>query len=138
MKSDQISLEACVQVPVSSKICQIWKLNYATANSTVRYIGHFLINYLSEGDLNGPLSVANWIRGTERHRIAAMRHRITCAKQTSVTFFLSFPQATDDLRKMNRPYVIPHTYNTYRCRLVPGTTPPFNYTGHLHHHNWLS
>ena len=35
---------------------------------------------------------------------------------------------------MNQPYAIPHTYNTYRCRLVPGAMPPFNYTGHLHHH----
>ena len=35
---------------------------------------------------------------------------------------------------MNQPYAIPHTYNTCRCRRVPGAMPPFNYTRHLHFH----
>ena len=100
--------------------------------SMVRYTGHFLINCLSEGDLTDPLSIAKlgtWHGETSHCCVATLHH---LRKQTSIFFF--FPQATDDLRKMNRPYAIPHTYNTCRCRLVPGAMPPFNYTGHLHHH----
>ena len=106
----------CVQAPVSSKIFQIWKLNYAAAKSTVRCTGHLFINCLSEGDLIGPLSVAKlgtWHGETSRCRDVTPHHL-----HKKIFYFILF-------------------FIFCRCRLVPGAMPPFNYTGHLHRLDWL-
>ena len=76
----------CVQAPISLKIFQIWKLNYAAAKSTVRYTGHFLINYLLEGDLTGPLSVAK-TGYVARGNIALLRCNTASLAQTNKNFF---------------------------------------------------
>ena len=134
LKSDQISLDPCVQAPVLSKIYQIWKIYYAVAKSTVRYTGHFFINYLSEGELTGPLSffkLATW-HGKTLHRcdatphhsepkcwheapqhIKLRKHPMACAKLSSYLAFF------------------------FKCRLLTSAMPPFNYTRHLHFLNYL-
>ena len=72
----------------------------------VRYTDHYLINYLSDGDLTGPLSVeklSTWHGETLHCRDATPHH----LRKTIPFFFPCKPLMT--CTKLNQPYVIPHT-----------------------------
>ena len=75
-KSDQISLETCVQEPVSSNIDQIWTNHYTVSKSRATYSCRIWINCLSEGEVTSPLPLFKIIyvaRGTS-HRCDSTPH----------------------------------------------------------------
>ena len=88
-KSDRISLEACVYRRQSrQRFTNSGKIDYTAAKSMVRYTGHFLINCLLEGDLNGPPSVAKLKTWHRDHRITALN--IASPTQTNKHLFFFF------------------------------------------------